>query len=105
MKNLSEYLNEAVKNRLNLDEMSDTQLKKFANELANYINDKFKLDEKIDLEYFLKAIKALRGHRLMIVLSDFDYGELPETGHVDTLFMRVYHMIYFYDEKSNTWTW
>lgn len=75
MKSLVEYILESTNKQIDLDNINDKELKKFAKDVTIKVNAKYHLDYKFDEDFVFNAISKLKNKKLKVSVNDFNMYE------------------------------
>jgi hypothetical protein len=78
MKNLNEFILESIKKQINIDDIDNNELKKFAKEVATYVSARYYLDYPFGSDFVFHALSKLKGKELKLSVKDFDMYETDE---------------------------
>ena len=97
MKNLSEFILEAVRKQINIDDIDNNELKKFAKKVATHVNANYHLDYGFDDDFIFDALLKLKDKNLKLSVNDF---YIYETDDDEYLYCSQIEQYYVSDPKK-----
>ena len=78
MENLNKFILESIKKQINIDDIDNNELKKFAKDVATYVSARYHLDYPFEVDFVFRALSKLKGKELKLSVKDFDMYEADE---------------------------
>ena len=98
MKNLNKFILESIKKQININDIDNNELKKFAKKVTTHVNANYHLDYGYDVDFIFDALLKLKDKNLKLSVNDF---YIYETNGEEYLYCSQIEQYYDSDSKKS----